>query len=87
MLVPEKNKNKTGIYYAKSLTGNQEEKKPEHKFVVTNKNPWKSTRMLTLSSSVSERKSQIEINPLKKQETRAKRIRSKEFYCLAFRDK
>ena len=67
-VVPEqnKNKNKTGIYYTKSLTGNQEEKKPEHKFVVTNKKAWKATRTLTLSSSVIETKSPIGISPLKK---------------------
>ena len=34
----------------------------------------------------SEIKSQIGIIPSKKQETRVKRKRSKEFYCLAFQD-
>ena len=34
----------------------------------------------------SEIESQIGIMPLKKQETRVKRKRSKEFYCLAFQD-
>ena len=53
------------------------------KFWVIKKKPWKATRKVTLSSNESGRKSQIGINPLNKLETRAKRIRSKEFYCLA----
>ena len=53
------------------------------KFMVISKKPRKATRKVTLSSNESERKGQIGINPLNKLETRAKRIRSKEFYCLA----
>ena len=55
------------------------------KFWVIKKKPWKATRKVTLRSNESGRKSQIGINPLNKFETRAKGIRSKEFYCLACR--
>ena len=41
-----------------------------------------ATRKVTLSSSKRKIKSQIGIIPQKKQETRVKRKRSKEFYCM-----
>ena len=56
-------------YTIKSLTwGIMKKKKSEHKFVVTSKKLWRATRKVTLSSNESERKSQIGINPLNKQE-------------------